>query len=373
MNANTGVSASFKLLVLVILAVQNSGISLATRYSQGVLHEQYAVISTVIVSEIVKLITSLFMIAKAQNFAMKSFSERVGLLTRTALPMAIPGLIYLVQNKLTYIGLKNLESATYSMLSQIKLLTTAVLAVIILRKRLYSYQWRALVLLFIGVVLIQSRPAKVPSTPTESSGDPYTGTMAVLGVTSLSALAGIYFEYMLKGSATLTMWDRNAQLSFFGIVFGLVSMPFSEKEFSFIRTYGFFGGYSYWTVLVVLLASLGGLLVSAAVAYTDNILKNFATSAAILLTSFISWWIFRDLQVDVNFIAGTSCVLMAVFNYSEDIKGLARELGMIDAVTPVASSSVPDLKTIKSSAVEPDDDTEEIEADRPLLSNNYRQ
>jgi len=363
----SAVSTSFKLLVLVILALQNSGITLVTRYSRGVLKEPYSPLSAVLLSEIIKLFASIFMVSKSQSFSVSSTIDRVLHLTRSSLVMSVPGFIYLIQNQLGYIGLQNLESATYSMLSQLKLLTTAVFAVIILRKKLWTYQWRALILLFIGVTLIQSRPQTQTTATSKSSGDLWLGTLAVIGVCILSGLAGIYNEYQLKGSTSYTMWDRNYQLSMFGLIFGLFTFPFSGSDWNIVFEEGFFYGYSLWTLLAVLLASLGGLLVSAAVVYTDNILKNFATSAAILLTSLISWAIFGDLTVDANFLCGTGCVLMAVFNYNESIKSLALEMGMIEAVMP----SNTELKNININGEDEsgtdNDLSTDVEDRRPLL------
>jgi UDP-galactose transporter len=187
-------------------------------------------------------------------------------------------------------------------------------------------------------VLIQIRPdAAGKSSSKRDTGDMYIGTLAVIGVATLSGLAGIYFEYILKGNIAFTMWDRNIQLSLYGIIFGLISIPLSSDDFLFFQQHNFFYGWTWWTLAVVLLASLGGLLVSIAVAYTDNILKNFATSAAILLTSLISYSIFGDLTPDIFFCCGTTAVLLAVFNYNEDVKQLAKQLGMID-MSPLGSS-----------------------------------
>lgn len=345
MSAATS-SALFKLLVLATLAFQNSGITLVTRYSRGVLHEPYAVITTVIASELIKLLISTAVIHHSNQYDVSKTVQRVVHDIRLSLPMAVPGAIYLVQNLLTYVGLGALDGSTYAILVQLKLLTTAVFAVVMLNKKLWSYQWRALCLLFVGVVLVQLRPATQQSTAAGEVGGGWlgmssevlTGTAAVLGVALLSGLAGVYFEWMLKNSTAFNMWDRNVQLSFYGLLLSPLPILFSATDRHFFATHSFYYGWSAVTLLVVSLASAGGLLVSLAVAYTDNIMKNFATSAAILLTGLVSWLVFGDLQPTVVWLCGMCCVLLAVFNYSEDVKALGRLMGLVDAVEVAAEA-----------------------------------
>ena len=60
-----------------------------------------------------------------------------------------------------------------------------------------------------------------------------------------------------------------------------------------------FKGYQLSVVIVVLLSSGGGLLVALVVKYADNILKGFATSVSIVVSSIISA-IFFDFKVCVQ-------------------------------------------------------------------------
>ena len=78
-----------------------------------------------------------------------------------------------------------------------------------------------------------------------------------------------------------------------------------------------------------------------AVAYTDNIMKNFAASAAIMLTGLVSWAVFGDLEPSLVWLCGMCCVLLAVFNYSEDVKTLGRAMGLLD---PIAVASDPESR-----------------------------
>jgi len=79
---------------------------------------------------------------------------------------------------------------------------------------------------------------------------------------------------------------------------------------------GFFGGYSRYTILVILDQSFGGLLVATVVKYADTILKGFATSIAILVGGIMSAIIF-GLMPSFKFISGVVIVIIAVLLYNK--------------------------------------------------------
>lgn len=48
------------------------------------------------------------------------------------LKMAVPSCLYVVQNNLNYIAMKNLDAPTFQLLYQLKILTTALFSVVML-------------------------------------------------------------------------------------------------------------------------------------------------------------------------------------------------------------------------------------------------
>eukprot|EP00968_Pinguiococcus_pyrenoidosus_P011356 scaffold913_cov233-Pinguiococcus_pyrenoidosus.AAC.11 len=144
----------------------------------------------------------------------------------------------------------------------------------------------------------------------------WVGLTAVLCACCTSGFAGVYFEKVLKGSS-LSVWTRNIHLAIIGVVMGSVTAYVRDGDD--IIGKGFFNGYNgvVWSLVVV--QAGGGLLVAAVVKYTDNILKAFSTSVAILITSAVSLMFF-NFPVKTLFFAGAFCVIYSIFLYGDMLK-----------------------------------------------------
>jgi UDP-sugar transporter A1/2/3 len=81
-------------------------------------------------------------------------------------------------------------------------------------------------------------------------------------------------------------------------------------------TNGFFYGYDAVVWVIVFLQAFSGLVVAVVVKYADNILKGFATSAAIILSCIASMYFF-DFQLSLQFVVGASLVMLATYMYSK--------------------------------------------------------
>lgn len=132
-------------------------------------------------------------------------------------------------------------------------------------------------------------------------------------VGSFSGLAGVYFEKILK-SSDVSVWIRNIQLGIFGIFFGALTTYFSDG--AEVREKGLLYGYTSMVWTATLVHSVGGLIVALVVKHADNILKGFATSAAIVLSCIVSILIF-DFHLTFLFTLGAGLVIFSIFLYSK--------------------------------------------------------
>ncbi len=257
--------------------------------------------------------------------------------------LAVPACLYVLQNSLQYIALSNLDSATYRVTCQLKILPTAIFSVFLLDRSLSLRKWISLALLMIGVAIVQlpvSDPAIAPFKNSQTSSywprsvtdfwnlasvnshpinkrsatyegiaedegllnpkmNPALGLAAAIGGTVAASAASVYFEKILKDSETqASLWIRNVQLSFYSLFPALfLGVMFVDGEE--IAQHGFFVGYNWIVWVTIGLQSLGGVLVSLAVKYADNITKSFAISISVLL-SLIASVFFFDFIVTKN-------------------------------------------------------------------------
>lgn len=122
---------------------------------------------------------------------------------------------------------------------QLKILTTAIFSVTILRKQLTWLQWIALAILTLGVGIVQmqsyeQRPTNAHAPVLKPTGEiksqeqsAVLGFVAVCTACVMSGFAGVYFEKLLKHT-TPSIYLRNVQLSIIGIAFGIFAVFFYD-------------------------------------------------------------------------------------------------------------------------------------------------
>ena len=233
---------------LFVLVLQNSTLVLTMRYSRSQEGQLYIASTAVVMSELTKLMVALVLIGLEEN-------SIVGLRNKLYLDMVcqpvefaklvIPACLYTLQSNLLYVAVSNLDAVTYQVLYQLKILTTAMFSVLLLRRHLHLVQWLSLLVLLGGIALVQ-----VSGLEATGSGDDATaalaGTRATLSTKGLAAVmlaccssgcAGVYFEKVLK-SSEVSLWVRNVELALIGIVAGLGGVWYSDAKA--VGTQGFF-------------------------------------------------------------------------------------------------------------------------------------
>lgn len=323
-DADKTMSANLKYLSLGILVFQTTSLVLTMRYSRTLKEDgpRYLSSTAVVVAEILKIMACVLLVYKDSQCSLRALNRalRDEILNKPAetIKLAIPSGIYTLQNNLLYVALSNLDAATYQVTYQLKILTTALFSVCMLGKKLGVYQWLSLVILMAGVAFVQwPSDAQELDAKALSAGSQFVGLVAVLTACFSSGFAGVYFEKILKETKQ-SVWIRNIQLGLFGSAFGLMGVYVYDGEL--VARDGFFQGYSRLTWAVVALQALGGLVVAAVIKYADNILKGFATSLSIILSTLISYFWLQDFVPTSVFFLGAILVIAATFLYGYDPK-----------------------------------------------------
>ncbi|XP_031556316.1 UDP-N-acetylglucosamine transporter-like isoform X2 [Actinia tenebrosa] len=319
MRVGLSVRIHLKHVCLGVLVLQTSTLVLIMRYSR-MTHEGPVYISStaVVMAEIFKFLACLSVMFSQAGYSWKAFSTQIDneIISKPweTLKLAIPSGLYTIQNNLLFLALSNLDAATYQVTYQLKILTTALFSVVMLGRRLNKMKWFALVLLMAGVALVEwpSGNEKDLKKDISASGK-LIGLIAVLCACCSSGFAGVYFEKILKGTKA-SIWLRNIQLGSFGVLFGFMAVFVNDG--TAVHQSGFFIGYNYITWIVIFLQAFGGLVVAAVVKYADNILKGFATSLSIILSSIVSYYLLKDFYPTSLFFIGTCAVLLATLLYA---------------------------------------------------------
>lgn len=211
-----------------------------------------------------------------------------------------------LQNNLLYIALSNLDSPTYSVVYQLKILSAALFSVILFKRPISALKWLSLCLLTAGVALVQLQ-AEPPSSASRkvdlTNQSPTKGFLAILAACVSSGLAGSWFEMVLKSApaptktsaskadgktpapskpAPVSLWTRNLQLCIPSLLFTGSGVLLDHSSRQAVLSRGFFSGYDALVWVVIVNQALGGLLVALVVREADSVSKGFATSLAIV-------------------------------------------------------------------------------------------
>jgi UDP-sugar transporter A1/2/3 len=274
---------------------------------------QYLTSTAVIMGEVFKVVVSAFLAFVMGN-------EKPSAVWANPLEVAktgVPAFLYLVQNNLQYVAVSNLHAATYQVTYQLKILSTAIMSVLLLKKEISQTKWLALGLLTAGVACVQisSIPAGKLQQENANLNLP-VGLASTIAACCCSGLAGVYFELILKKSE-VGLWVRNIQLGLYSIVIGYAGYCFEINSLGDrAPEHGFFHGYTSITLFNIVVQSCGGLIIAVVIKFADNILKNFSTAISIIVSSVISW-MFMGFNLTFLFAIGVALVNYAVYLYGK--------------------------------------------------------
>lgn len=308
-----------QLSALIVLTVQNTVLVLLTKLSfrGGAAH--YLASTVVVCAELLKLVTSCVLLAHVdgRNAIMHALRETKS----QAVRLALPSVLYVIQNNLLFEGMRLLSPTLYMVCSQNKILTSALFSALILRTSITRSQCVALVLLVCGMIIVQHTEETSHSVYSHSVGTHKEhiprGVFVVVTATFTSGFAGAYLEKLYKeNKSKRSIWYCNAQLAIISLPLAILTSCYKDHEQ--LWTEGVFHGYDRIVMSVIMLQAMGGLTIAAVLRYAGNVLKCYAICISICsvvaATEFCS-----DSGNDsqhLNLVVGIILVVISIFMYS---------------------------------------------------------
>ncbi|CAN8272810.1 unnamed protein product [Cochlearia groenlandica] len=302
--------------VALLLTILTSSQGILTTLSQSDGGYKYDYATVPFLSELFKLIISgLFLWREMHNNVLSSSTARITTDWKSVRLFVIPSLIYLIHNNVQFATLTYVDTSTYQIMGNLKIVTTALLFRLFLKRKLSNLQWMAIGLLAVGTTTSQVKGCGEASCDSILTA-PIQGYLLGILSASLSALAGIYTEFLMKRNNDSLYW-QNLQLYTFGSLFNVARLIADDFRFGYEKGpwwQRIFDGYSITTWLVVLNLGSTGLLVSWLMKYADNIVKVYSTSMAMLLTMVASIYLFR-FKPTLQLLMGIVICIMSLHMY----------------------------------------------------------
>eukprot|EP01041_Mallomonas_annulata_P003817 gene3817-7601_t len=223
----------WKWIALLILVIQNSSLTLMMRYSRIVApaNVSYITSTAVVAAEAIKLFLSCILcihqdcnmnISEFLRILRREFTEG----WKDFLKLFIPSGLYVLQNNLQYIAASNLPADVFQVLSQMKVITTAIFSgnftkqSIIFQykyKKLSFIQWISVIGLAAGLGVVQVSQSVKKSSATAPDAN-FIGFVCVICSSLTSGFAGVYFEkpsdfLRINGFEDIINPDYNSLLS----------------------------------------------------------------------------------------------------------------------------------------------------------------
>jgi len=262
--------------------------TLLIRYSRLTGEENYAFnpVTVILMTEVFKFILSV--IFHFSQFRLKNLPfEVINVVEKITLGVyfAAPAAIYCIYNYLFFVNLVFFDPVSYRVLINMRILWSGLLFQLFFKKQLGLWKWIALVLLMIGCAVNQF----------DSNLNLSVGLIPILSITTqafVSSLGGVVTEVLVKKNIEVSLNVKNIYLYFFSIIFNTFYLLLTSP--STLHPSVFFDGWRNITWMVAFVGAFCGFSTALFLRYLDIILKEYAHSGEMLLTAFLTFFLFGD-------------------------------------------------------------------------------
>jgi len=274
---------------------------------------QYNFTTVVLFTELAKLTLATSMFLQSEG----NFSELLDQMKEhrsTWLLYFIPALLYCFYNNLTFVNLQFFDPTTFFVLSQFRVVVTALIYQALFDKKLTSRQWMSLVILIFGCVVKEVHKF----SPSNLGTVPYLNWGLVLVQICCATFAGVYNEFLLKKKSTTSINLQNifmyansiignVVILCFGVGGRTLSSAIEWDNITPILTPG--------VLVIILNSSMMGIATAMFLKHLNSMLKSVASSLEVVGTAVVSYIVFGT-DFGMNTMLSVVMVSCGVWLYS---------------------------------------------------------
>ncbi|XP_059163274.1 probable UDP-sugar transporter protein SLC35A4 [Physella acuta] len=291
------------ILIVEVFIYSSYGIFINLSRIDG--HVSYDSSSMVLIMETIK-----FLLALLMAWPELSIGYLSSIRLKQILPFSLPAVCYCINNNLSVFMQDQMDPATFQVLCNLKIASTALLYRIIMRRKLRLLQWASLGLLTFAGGLNSYSGLTEKSLSLQEIHITLKGVIMALLYCAISGFAGVYTEYILKKDSKASLPLQNCYLYSFGILFNFCMWYIQGEEQS-----NFFHGYTKYTWLVIVSQAVNGLVMSLIMKHSSNIVRLFVITSAIPVATVLSILVFQ-LQPGFEFFIVVVIVILAIYLYN---------------------------------------------------------
>ncbi len=200
------------------------------------------------------------------------------------LQYAVPGFVFFAQNNLSFLALQHMNSSAFQLLMNTRIVSVAILAVIMLNKRMHALEWTSIVLLMVGAMQYQLSGCGDDGYKIDTMG------LCVMAVIVACAAGGnVYTQKVMQRKMDQPLMVQNAMLYVWGVIFNgtnwiLSAMPSADHHGAPVELFGDVGGVQVFSMVFY---AIYGLSISIILKRFGAITRTFINTAAICFTALI--------------------------------------------------------------------------------------
>ncbi|PWA63309.1 Nucleotide-sugar transporter [Artemisia annua] len=300
----------------------------------------FSPISVNFLTEVAKVVFALIMLliqARNQKVGEKPLLSVTNFVqaARSNVLLAVPALLYAINNYLKFTMQLYFNPATVKMLSNLKVLVIAVLLKIIMKRRFSIIQWEALALLLIGISINQLRsfPDGVTTLDVPIGVGAYICTFIFVTVPSM---ASVFNEYALKSQYDTSIYLQNLFLYGYGAIFNFLGI-LGTVVIKGPESFDILQGHSKATMFLIINNAAQGILSSFFFKYADTILKKYSSTVATIFTGFASAALFGH-TLTINFMLGISIVFISMHQFFSPLSKVKEEEDGVLELEPIQNN-----------------------------------